>query len=67
MRLHGVAHAGMKLQEDVLPRYLTPPEEARFRVVDLAFKYGLYQQLKSQPGVDAATLQRAARAMIGEG
>lgn len=35
-RLHGLAHSGMKLQEDVLPRYLTPGASARFRVVDLS-------------------------------
>ncbi|HCR1230600.1 TPA: hypothetical protein ONA11_004625 [Pseudomonas aeruginosa] len=67
MRLHQVAHAGMKLQEDVLPRYLTPPADARFMVVDLAYKYGIYKQLQSQPGVDTATMQRAVRAMSGEG
>lgn len=66
LRLHRVAHAGMKLQEDVLPRYLTPPEEARFKVVDLAYKHGLYQQLKSQPGANAAAVQRAVRAILGE-
>lgn len=63
LRLHRVAHAAMKLQEDVLPRYLTPPAEARFRVVDLAYKYGIYKQLQNQPGVDAADVQRALRAM----
>ena len=46
LRLHRVAHAGMKLQEDVLPKYLTPQAEARFRVVDVAFKYGLYKQFE---------------------
>lgn len=37
-RLHGLAHAGMKLQDDVLPRYLMPAADARFRVVDLSLK-----------------------------
>lgn len=63
LRLHRVAHAGMKLQEDVLPRYLTPPAEARFMVVDLAFKYGIFEQLRSQPGSNSAELQRTLRAM----
>jgi len=63
LKLHRVAHAGMKLQEDVLPRYLTPPADARFRIVDLAFKHGIYKQLQCQPGVDAAEVQRAVRAM----
>lgn len=66
LRLHRVAHAGMKMQEDVLPRYLTPPAEARFKVVDLAFKHGLYKQLQAQPGVDAAAAQRALRAITDE-
>ena len=66
LRLHRVAHAGIKLQEDVLPRYLTPPAEARFRVVDLAFKYDIYKRLKDHPGVDAADVQHALRA-IDEG
>ena len=35
-RLHGLAHAGMKLQEDVLPRYLVPAASTQFRVVDLS-------------------------------
>jgi hypothetical protein len=66
LRLHGVAHAGMKLQDDVLPRYLTPPVEARFKVVDLAFKYGLYKQLLAKPGVAAAEVQRILRALTDE-
>ncbi|SFZ78149.1 DUF6602 domain-containing protein [Chitinimonas taiwanensis] len=66
LRLHQVAHAGMKLQEDILPRYLTPPAEARFRVVDLAYKYGIYKQLRSQPEVDAAEIQRSLRALTEE-
>jgi uncharacterized protein YerC len=63
LRLHRVAHAGMKLQDDVLPRYLTPPADARFQVVDLAFKYGLYKQLQNQPGVETAEIQRSLRAL----
>lgn len=63
LRLHRVAHAGMKLQDDVLPRYLNPSAEARFQIVDLAFKYSLYTQLRDQPGIDAAELQRSLRAM----
>jgi hypothetical protein len=35
-RLHGLAHASMKLQDDVLPRYLVPAASARFRVVDVS-------------------------------
>ena len=63
LRLHRVAHAGLKLQDDVLPRYLTPPAEARFKVVDLAFKYGLYKQLRSQLGVNTTEIQRSLRAL----
>lgn len=63
LRLHRVAHAGIKLQEDVLPRYLTPPAEARFRVVDLAYKYELYKEVTGHPHVDKAELQRVLRAM----
>jgi hypothetical protein len=63
LRLHRVAHAGLKLQEDVLPRYLTPSAEARFRVVDLAFKYGRYKQAKAHPDVQAADLQRILLAL----
>lgn len=63
LRLHRVAHAGLKLQEDVLLRYLTPPPEARFQVVDLAFKYGLYKQLLSQPGVQPAAVQQLLRGL----
>lgn len=63
LRLHRVAHAGMKLQEDVLPRYLTPQAEARFKVVDLAFKYGLYKQLLSQPGFDSSGIQNILRGL----
>ncbi|MWV18349.1 hypothetical protein F3I16_20110 [Pseudomonas sp. L-22-4S-12] len=63
LRLHGVAHAGMKLQEDVLPRYLTPQAEARFKVVDLAFKYRLYKQLLSQPNFDSSGIQNILRGL----
>ena len=63
LRLHRVAHAGMKLQEDVLPRYLTPPTDARFKVVDLEFKYGLYRQAKAHPEIAAADLQRILLAL----
>ena len=56
----------MKLQDDVLPRYLTPPVEARFKVVDIAFKYGLYKQLLAKPGVAAAEVQRNLRALTDE-
>ena len=65
LRLHRVAHAGMKLQEDVLPRYLVPQADARFKVVDLAFKYGLYKQLLSQPGFDAGATQSILRELTG--
>jgi hypothetical protein len=58
LRLHRVAHAGMKLQEDVLPRYLMPLADARFKVVDLAFKYDLYKQSKAGQEIPAADLQR---------
>lgn len=60
-RLHSVAHAGMKLQEDVLPRYLKPSAEARFRVVDLAFKRDLYERAKEQ--VPPAVLQEILRGL----
>ncbi|WP_421317582.1 DUF6602 domain-containing protein [Aeromonas sp. 700377] len=63
LRLHRVAHAGMKLQEDVLPRYLTPPAEARFKVVDLAYKHGIYKQLKKQPNFDATDTQQILLAL----
>ena len=63
LRLHRVAHAGMKLQEDVLPRYLTPPADARFKVVDLAFKYGTYKQAKAHPGITIADLQHILLAL----
>jgi len=67
LRLHRVAHAGMKLQEDVLPRYLTPPADAKFRVVDLAFKYDIYKQLRGHSGVDPTEIQRILRAMAEGG
>jgi hypothetical protein len=38
-RLHSVAHASMKMQEDVLPRYLRPQPEQKFRIVDLGLKH----------------------------
>lgn len=63
LRLHRVAHAGMKLQEDVLPRYLVPQAEARFKVVDLAFKYGLFKQLLSQPGFDPSGIPGLLRGL----
>ncbi|KLN57608.1 hypothetical protein VPARA_11210 [Variovorax paradoxus] len=62
-RLHRVAHAGIKMQADVLPRYLAPPAEARFKVVDLAYKYGIFKELRKQPGFDAVEVQRILRAM----
>lgn len=63
LALHRVAHAGIKLQEDVLPRYLNPSAEARFKVVDLAYKHGLYQQLRETPTFDAVEIQRMLRAL----
>ncbi|KQW54043.1 hypothetical protein ASC92_22160 [Variovorax sp. Root411] len=62
-KLHRVAHASIKMQEDVLPRYLTPPAEARFKVVDLAYKYGIYSECRKQAGFDALEAQRILRAM----
>ncbi|HCY64268.1 MAG TPA: hypothetical protein DHV59_15885 [Oxalobacteraceae bacterium] len=67
LRLHRVAHAGIKLQEDVLPRYLTPSAEARFKVVDLAYKYGIYKQLQGQPDFNAAEAQRVLHALAEGG
>lgn len=61
LRLHRVAHAGLKIQEDVLPRYLTPRDEARFQVVDLAFKNDIYQSCKNSPGMSAIEFQRVLR------
>ncbi|WP_279214083.1 DUF6602 domain-containing protein [Achromobacter mucicolens] len=61
LRLHRVAHAGLKMQEDVLPRYLSPPEEARFRIVDMAFKHGLYKEFKKQTSQPASEVQRMLR------
>jgi hypothetical protein len=49
LRLHRVAHAALKMQEDVLPRYLTPREGALFQIVDMAFKYEIYKKLKATP------------------
>jgi hypothetical protein len=63
LRLHRVAHAGMKLQEDVLPRYLTPAADARFQVVDLATKYEFYKQLRGHPEVKPAEIQRILQAL----
>lgn len=63
LRLHRVAHAGMKLQEDVLPRYLVPKAEARFRVIDIAFKYALYKRYLNQPNVDTSDLQSILRGL----
>lgn len=61
LRLHRVAHAGMKLQEDVLPRYLTPKAEDRFKVVDIAYKYGLYKQLLNEPDANTSGLTSILR------
>jgi len=66
LKLHQVAHASIKLQEDVLPRYLTPSAEARFKVVDLGIKYDIYKKLVSQPDVDTAGIQRALRELASE-
>ncbi len=63
--LHRVAHAGLKLQDDVLPRYLTPRDEARFKVVDLATKNELYKQARQLPDMAPAELQRIL-ATLGE-
>lgn len=64
LRLHRVAHAGLKLQEDVLPRYLTPSADARFQVVDLMFKRGLYKQLQAVPGgLSPGELQRILKGL----
>lgn len=62
-RLHGVAHAGLKMQEDVLPRYLKPREEALFRVVDMAFKYEIYKKIKGTPEFDSSDVRKALHAI----
>lgn len=67
LRLHRVAHAGLKIQEDVLPRYLTPREDAVFQIVDMAFKYNLYKQGKDLPGFGGPEVQRALRAITHPG
>lgn len=63
LRLHTVAHSSLKMQEDVLPRYLTPPQEARFRIVDMAFKYDLYKKSKNLPTQGSSEVQRMLRAI----
>jgi len=67
MLLHRVAHAAMKLQEDVLPRYLTPREDALFQIVDMAFKYDIYKKAKDLPGLGGPEIQRLLRAMTHPG
>lgn len=57
--LHRVAHAGLKMQEDVLPRYLMPNEEARFLIVDMAYKYDILKKYKDFPGLTKPGIQRA--------
>lgn len=67
MRLHQVAHAGLKLQEDVLPRYLTPREDALFKIVDVATKYDIYKKGKGLPGFDGPQLRHLLRAITHPG
>lgn len=67
MRMHQVAHAGLKLQEDVLPRYLAPREDARFQIVDIATKYDFYKKMIELSGVDASQLRRVLRAITHPG
>ncbi|MDQ0039501.1 DUF6602 domain-containing protein [Variovorax boronicumulans] len=61
LRLHRVAHAGLKIQEDVLLRYLSPAEDARFQIVDIALKNDIYQKCKNSPGMAPAEFQRVLR------
>lgn len=63
IRLHRVAHAALKMQEDVLPRYLTPREEALFQVVDMAFKYDIYKKLKATPEFAGPDVHKALYAI----
>lgn len=63
LRLHQVAHAGVKVQEDVLPRYLKPHPDARFKVVDLATKYVAYRKLRDHPDVKAGEIQQILQAL----
>lgn len=63
LRLHQVAHAGIKLQEDVLPRYLKPHPDARFKVVDLATKYVAYKKLRDHSEVKAGEIQQILQAL----
>lgn len=63
IRLHRVAHAGLKIQEDVLPRYLTPRDEARFQIVDMAFKYDIYKKWKSTPGFSGPDVHKTLYAI----
>lgn len=49
MRLHNLARAELKMQQDVLPRYLNPREEALFQIVDIACKYDIYKNIKGRP------------------
>lgn len=62
-RLHQVAHAGIKMQEDVLPRYLKPREEDLFKIVDLAFKYDIYKKIKGTPEFDSPDLHKTLLAL----
>lgn len=63
LRLHRVAHAALKMQEDVLPRYLTPREGALFQVVDMAFKYNIYKKLKDTPEFGSPDFRKALYAV----
>lgn len=63
IRLHRVAHAGLKMQEDVLPRYLKPHEDALFRIVDIATKYDIYKKIKDAPDFDSPEVRKAILAI----
>lgn len=61
--MHRVAHASMKMHEDVLPRYLVPTADVKFQVVDLAFKYEIYKQLRDHSDTKTVDLQAVLRTL----